>query len=180
LKKLLVLTVGLIVLAASPVFSDWRVDLGLDLAFAAGAFGGGESEMGGFEGGVLPIPMGEGSYVFDVGPLGIGIGIRGVPLIMIIPFWPDVFAELDLRKAALEAHIGGLVFGYIGLANGVETGKVLIPEVSGWLKLGKKERFRVGVGAAGAWVPGADIGDDNTGISVWLFFAGCKWVIGPG
>ena len=180
MKKLLVITVGLIVLAASPAFSDWRVDLGVDLAFAAGAFAGGESEIGGFEGKVLPIPIGEVSYLFDVGPLGIGVGIRGIPLIVIIPFWPDVFAELDLRKVALEAHIGGLVFGYIGLANGVETGKVLIPEVSGWLKLGEKDRFRLGGGVAGAWVPDADIGDDNTGISAWLFFAGCKWVIGPG
>ena len=176
-KKLLVV-ICLVALTAAPAFSDWRVDLGLDIAFAGGAFAGGESEVGGFDGNVLPIPVGAGSYVFEVGPLGVGVGIRAIPLIVIVPFWPNVFAELDLGNATLEAHLGGLLFGYFGLASGMETGEVFIPEVSGWFKVGK--RFRVGGGAIGVYVPNAEIGDDNLGISAWLFFLGGKWVLAPG
>lgn len=176
MKKLVIVVVVLGMVVAGPLAAQWRVDLGLDLAFAGAAIGGGESDVGGFDGMVLPVPIGTGSLVLDAGPLTIGGGIRAIPLIVIVPFWPDIFAELDFGPATVEAHLGGLAFGYFGIVSGIETGNVFIPEVSGWLKLGR--RFRVGGGAVGAWAPDVDLGSDN-GLSAWLFFGGIKWVIEP-
>ena len=53
---------------------------------------------------------------------------------------------------AIDASLGGYYFGYYGVGNeyGMEQMDILLPDLSVWLGLGKKQTFRLGGGAIGA------------------------------
>ena len=180
MKRKLLLIVAVLILAAAPVFCDWRVDLGADVVFGVGAANQGDAATTGFGGSVLLLPVFEGSYQWEVGPVHIGAGVAGSTLIVLTVFWPDVFAEMELGRFAVEGHLGGLLFGGFGIESFLETGQVLVPQLSGWFRLTK--RFKVGSGAIGLWFPGGieifpDVSFDGV---AFLYYVGCKWVLSPG
>ncbi len=171
-SKLLVL-VGILALAATPAFSDWRFDIGIDAIFGFGALSEDDAETLDFPDlTFITLPMGEAGYEWELGPVNLGVGVRGITLILVNLLWPDVYAELDLGKVAVEAHLGGLAFMVLGLANDTTTGEVFIPELSAWFKPGR--RFRLGGGAVGFYHP------DMEGNLLFLYYLGVKWVLGPG
>ena len=169
MKRTLALVAMVLLLAAAPGFCNWRFDLGIDGIFGLGAVsdqGSGSIDFGDLN--FFTLPMGEASYEWEFGPVGVGAGVRGISLLVINVLWPDVYAELDLGPVAVEAHIGGLAFVGIGLASFSETGQVFVPELSAWYKLGK--RFRLGAGGVGLYVP------DFSGM-VYVYYVGVKWVL---
>ena len=169
MKRTLALVAVVTLLAAAPAFCNWRFDLGIDGIFGLGAIsdeGADSMDFGDLN--FFTLPMGEASYEWELGPVGVGVGVRGITLLIVNVLWPDVYAELELGPAAIEAHIGGLAFVGIGFASFAETGQVFIPELSAWFKLGK--RFRLGGGGLGIYVP------DFDGM-VFVYYLGCKWVL---
>ncbi len=168
-RKLLVL-VGLLALTAAPAFCEWRFDIGVDAIFGFGALSDQDADTLDFpEMTFLTLPMGEAGYEWDLGPVSLGAGVRGITLILVNLLWPDIFATLELGPAAIEAHLGGLAFLAVGLINDGTTGQVFIPELSAWFKLGKA--FRLGGGAIGFYHP------DMEGNILFLYYLGAKWVL---
>lgn len=173
MKRKLIVLVGLLALAATPAFSDWRFDIGIDAIFGAGAISGDDIETGGFGENVLTLPMGGVGYEWQAGPVSIGVGMRGVTVIVFTILWPDVVAEMKFGPLVVEGHVGGLLFTGFGIGGGfMETGQVFIPELSVWFQ--PKKMFRVGAGAVGLFVP--EITDEA---AVFLYYLGVKWVIRP-
>jgi hypothetical protein len=65
--------------------------------------------------------------------------------------YPVAQIELSLGPLVVDASVGGYYFGYFGIGNvyGLERFDFLIPDVSAWIALGKKQTFRLGGGAMG-------------------------------
>jgi hypothetical protein len=170
MRKMVWILVAVLVLVCAPAFAQWRFDLGVDAVFGLGVLSDSDIETSGFGSSFLTLPMGEAAYVWGLGPVKVGAGVRGISLILVNLLWPDVYAEVDLGPVALEGHIGGLAFLAIGLVNDSATGKVLFPELSAWFRLGK--RFRLGAGTISLWAP--ELAIDAT---VFVYYLGAKWVI---
>jgi hypothetical protein len=172
-KKLVLIALAATALVAAPAFADWRVDLGADVLMGLGALSDSDLDTSGSvaQYGIL-LPMGEVAYQFGVGPVALGVGVRGVTFLIQTLLWPDVFAEIALGPVAVEGHLGGLAFASFGVLGGLfETGEVFIPELSAWFRLGK--HFRLGAGAVGMYVP-----DFDMGTVVFLYYLGGKFIIG--
>jgi hypothetical protein len=110
---------------------------------------------------VLPLPEASLRYQMDFGLLKAGAGLRAFSLIAETMAWPEAYAELDLGRASIEARLGGAAFLMFGISNQSAFGRVLVPDLSAWLKLGGAGAFRLGAGAAGLYVPKA-FGDPMT------------------
>ncbi len=169
MKRTLVLAAAALVLMAAPAFCEWRFDLGVDGVFGLGAVtdeGADSIDFGSLN--FFTLPMGGASYEWQLGPVGLGAGVRGITLLFVNVLWPDIYAEMELGPAALEAHVGGLLFLGFGLVSFSESGEVFVPELSAWFKLGRM--FRLGGGAIGLYVP------DFSGMA-FVYYIGAKWVI---
>jgi hypothetical protein len=156
--KHLVLILALILLLVSPVFGQFRFDLGADFPITVGTLSGSgvttSSEVTEFLTTFhFPFPEASAYYQFGIGPVKLAPGIRAFTFILETVAWPNLLAELQLGPVIIEAQLGGLVFGYFGLANGVEYGEVFLPDVSVWLALGKKKNIRLGAGVLGMVLP---------------------------
>ncbi len=173
MKRTLVLAAVALLLMAAPAFcNNWRVDLGVDAVFGLGVLSDSDLQTSGIGANFLTLPMGEGSYEWALGPVGVGVGIRAISFVVVNILWPDVYAEVDLGPVSFEGHIGGLLFVSIGLLNDSASGNVLFPELSAWGKLGK--RFRLGGGVISLYAPELEI--DAT---VFVYYLGIKWVLLP-
>lgn len=174
-KRKLLVVIGLVALAAAPAFCDWRFDLGIDGVFGLSALTDSGSDSTDFgELRFFTLPIGGAAYEWDLGPVNLGVGIRGISLLIINVLWPDVFASLELGPAVIEAHVGGLVFAGFGLVSFFESGEVFIPELSAWFPLGKRKIFHLGAGAVGVYLP--DFEDEAV---AFIYFVGVKWVLRP-
>jgi hypothetical protein len=156
--KHLVMITALTLLLVSPVFGEFRVDLGADMPITVGTITGSgvttSSEAGEFFSDFhFPFPEAGLSYQFGIGPVKLAPGIRVFTVILLTAAWPNVLAELQLGPVFVDAQIGGLLFGYFGLGTGLEFGQVLIPDVSAWFGFGKKKNFRIGAGVLGLMLP---------------------------
>jgi len=154
--KRIVLLVALVLVLAIPAFAGIRLDLGLDVPFVAGFISGGDvgsSDVGSTLQHPFPFPEASLYYQFDLGPIHLAPGLRFFTFILESVLWPNLLAEMQLGPVFIDAQLGGLLFVMFGLLNDVEAGKVLIPDLSVWLGLGKKKMFRLGVGAMGLLLP---------------------------
>jgi hypothetical protein len=143
-----------------PAASEVRLDIGVMVPRGAGLTLGGSttttlgSNLGNWP--FIPLPEAGIYYQGDLGMLKLGIGARAYSVLLETILWPNGYAELDLGKVAIEAQMGGGAFLMLGmLPTKFETGKVFIPDVSAWFKIGKKGNFRLGGGFIGLYVPDA-------------------------
>lgn len=162
--KRIVLLVAFIAVLAVPAFSQVRIDLGFDVPLTVGAISGSgvttSSEVGEFlRDHILPFPEASFYYQFDVGPLKLAPGVRVFTFILESVLWPNFMAELAFDPVFIQAQLGGLIFAVFGLANNIDFGEVLLPDLSIWLGLGKERRFRIGGGVLGMLLP--DLSDEG-------------------
>jgi hypothetical protein len=160
MRKLTVffLACAIALVAIPSASSQMRLDIGVMVPRGAGiTIGGATSTTLGSDVGnwpFIPIPEAGLYYQGDLGFLKLGIGARAFSFILESIVWPNAYAELDLGRVAIEAQVGGGAFLMFGLVNPDPTfGNVVIPDLSAWLKLGKKGVFRLGGGVIGLWVP---------------------------
>jgi len=149
---------AILVLVAVPTFAQWRLDVGAVVPRGAGLSIGGSTEttISGVDMASWPfIPFPEAAlyYTGDFGPVSMGVGVRAFTLILETILWPNAFVEVNLGPVALEAQVGGGLFAMLGLVSATETGKVFLPDVSAWFKIGKKGNFRLGGGLIGLYMP---------------------------
>jgi len=145
----------LLALVAVPALgSQARLDLGFFAPRGVGVSGDSDINAAMADWPFIPIPDIGIYYQGDVGPLKLGIGARGFSAIVETFAWPNAYAEFNIGPLALEAQFGGGLFAMFGLAGtDFATGKVFIPDLSAWFKLGKKGVIRLGGGAMGVYVP---------------------------
>jgi len=124
-----------LVIPGTSLFADFgigsRIDYGLDLFAYPAALLEEEQDMA-----VIPvIPLLDMGFFgeFRLGPVNLGVGIRGLSLIVVNVFWPSIYAELNLWRFSLNARIGGgalYVFPVYLIA-----GPYFVPELSLWFNL---------------------------------------------
>jgi hypothetical protein len=156
--KRLVLVVALIAVLAFPAFSQFRIDLGVDVPMTIGVMGNGEIETSNEAGDflkehILPFPEASFYYQFSAGPLTLAPGVRTFTFILETVLWPNLMAELELGPVYLQGQIGGLLFAVFGLYSNADFGNVLLPDLSVWVGLGKKRNLRLGGGVLGMALP---------------------------
>ena len=118
--KRIILVVAFVAILASPVFSQLRLDVGVDVPMNIYAVGGGEilssSDVGSFlKEHILPFPEASLYYQFNVGPVSLAPGVRVFSFILESVLWPNLMAELQLGPVFLQAQLGGLLFLFFGL-----------------------------------------------------------------
>lgn len=158
-------------------FSEGRIDLGILVPRGAGISMGGDTQtIGGLDvtnWPFIPIPDAGAYFVKTDGAWTYGIGARAFTMIVATIAWPNAFVEFNSDRLAIEAQVGGGAFAFLSVAgsNG-GFGKVAIPDVSAWYKIGKNRNFRLGGGLIGLYLPEL-IGD---GIP-FLIYLGAKGTI---
>jgi hypothetical protein len=156
--KRVILIGALIAVLAFPVFSQVRLDIGVDIPMTIGVLGGGDfdtsNEAGEFlRGHWLPFPEAALYYQFDLGPLKLAPGLRAFSFILETVMWPNLMAELAFDPVFVQVQVGGLLFALFGLGNDFQYGEVFFPDLSVWFGLGKERRFRLGGGVIGLYWP---------------------------
>ena len=156
--KRCIILVALALLLVTPAFTQVRFDLGFDIPITVGTISGSgvstSSEVGTFLSNYhFPFPEASVSYQFAAGPVILAPGIRLFTVILETVAWPNLLAELRLGPIFIDAQVGGLLFGYFGLVNGFDYGKVIMPDLSVWFGFGKQRQFRVGAGVLGFVLP---------------------------
>jgi hypothetical protein len=157
MKRIIILVAFLAVLSV-PAFSQFRLDLGVDIPMTIGVIGSGEldtsNEAGEFlRSHWLPFPEAGLYYQFDLGLIKLAPGIRVFTFILESVIWPNLMMEIALDPVFIQAQVGGLLFAFFGLANDAQYGEVFFPDLSVWFGLGKQRRFRIGAGAIGLYWP---------------------------
>ncbi|MFW5742379.1 MAG: hypothetical protein ACOCW3_02435 [Spirochaetota bacterium] len=146
-----ILLLALAVIA--PVAADSQVDIGVNIPGRIRLSVDDESvtEQIPFR---IPVPDLMYNYYTDVGPIKLGGGARVWTLILLTGAYPIVSAEFETERFILNAHLGGLVFGYLTPFpewSGIETGRVFLPEISAAFRL--TDWFSLGVAALSVRVP---------------------------
>ncbi len=177
--KKFVAVLAILVLVAVPTFAQWRLDVGAIVPRGVGLSIGGSTEttIGGVDMASWPfIPFPEAGlyYTGEFGPISMGVGVRAFTLIVETILWPNAFVEASFGPLVLEAQVGGGLFAMLGLATASETGRVFLPDISAWFKIGKKGNFRLGGGLIGLYMP--EITD--TDALPFLLYLGGKVAIG--
>jgi hypothetical protein len=156
--KRIILFVAFVAILASPVFSQVRLDIGVDVPMNIYAVGGGEvqssSDVGSFlKQHIFPFPEASLYYQFEVGPIKLAPGVRAFTMILESVLWPNLLMELAVEPVFIQAQLGGLLFLFFGLENQADFGQVFFPDLSIWIGLGKERRFRLGGGLLGMYMP---------------------------
>ena len=172
--KKIVFSLVLALAIIAPAMADWRIDIGFDIPRGLGGLAEGEaviSEEAGdfFDQYIFPFPEAGVYYQKEFGALRVGGGLRVFTFILESVYWPNAFVELDLGKVVFAFQLGGGLFGMFGLYNDLQTGQVLIPDLSAWFKIGSA--FRLGGGALGVMLP--ELGD----AVVFAYYLGAKFAI---
>jgi len=151
MKKIVLILLLIGFILVPQVFAQVRFDLGLvvpvQYGIASSDVTGDLSEYSAMMDYVIPFPELMLAYQFDVGPIKMGVGLRGYSLILETLLWPEIYAEVEFSRLVLNANVGGLALIYFGLVNGATSGGFVVPDVSLGFKLGKS--FRVCLGAFG-------------------------------
>lgn len=152
------LLIALVAVLALPIFADWRLDLGVIVPRGAGMTIGGETEtVSGLDVAEWPfIPLPEAGIYYEgkLEDLTIGIGARAFSFILASIVWPNAFAEINLDRVAIQLQVGGGAFGFLTIAGSSgDFGKVLVPDLSAWVKVGKNRNLRLGGGVIGLYLP---------------------------
>lgn len=156
-KIIPVLTVLLFLAGAGSAAADFRADLGvrvpvyLGISFdsASGTSSTGVDVLQNF---LFLLPTGSFSYEFGEDTIRAGVGVRMYTLILESMLWPAAWVEMDLDPLVLRLEAGGGAYAFFGLYNAVQTGALVIPDLSAQIKI--SDTFRVGVGAfalVGEW-----------------------------
>lgn len=158
-KSTLVLILLLGAMAITPVAADSQVDIGVNVPGWIGLSIDGErvTEQIPFR---IPVPDLMYNYFFDVGPVKLGGGARIWTLILATGAYPILSAEFETERLVLNAHLGGLIFGYVTPfpdGSGIETGRVFLPEISAAFRL--TDWFSLGVAGLSVRVP--EVTDDR-------------------
>lgn len=156
--KRFALALVVLALVAAPAFSQLRLDIGIDVPRGVGAAFQGSAEVSQetvdfFNNYFIPFPEAALHYQYDLGMFKFGLGARAYTFIVETILWPNAFAEVHLGPVVVEAQVGGGLFFMVGLANQFEAGKVFLPDLSAWFKLGKKQNLRLGGGILGLYLP---------------------------
>jgi len=149
----------LMLLLGIPLFSQVRLDMGIDVPLGLGALSDNEvftdSDVNDFlKEHILPFPELGLYYQFDGGALRGGLGLRAFTFILVTVYWPNAFIEADIGNFTTALNVGGGFFGIFGLVNESDTGNVFIPDISLWYRFGKA--FRLGGGVIGLMLPESD------------------------
>ncbi len=175
MRKFIIIA-ALAAVLALPAMADWRLDIGVIVPRGVGlsSSGGVNTDLDILNKYIIPLPEAGIYYKGDIGGLQLGIGARAFTFILETIAWPNAYAELNIGPVAIEAQIGGGAFALFGVTpTTTGTGKVFIPDVSAWFKLGKKGTLRLGGGAIGLYIP-SWLGDSVP----FLFYLGGKAAIG--
>jgi hypothetical protein len=181
-KKILCLAL-ILALSASLAFGQFRFEIGANAPVAAGAASIGSSTIADIftqidDFGIIPIPNLGLFLQANMGFLKIGAGVKVQSLIVYSMAYPAAQVELALGPFVIDASVGGYYFGYYGIGNvyGLEQFDYLIPDISAWIALGKKQTFRLGGGAMGV-LPMDSLGSLSTLELPFVAYAGLKIVL---
>ncbi len=173
-RRSVILIVLFLTLATLGLGAQVRFDVGVDIPRGVGAVVGSNVDTADFSSlasSFFPFPEATVYYRFGEGTVTGGIGLRAFTLIVETIAWPNAFVEVTLGPVAIEAQVGGGLFGLIGIANDVQFGKIFFPDLSAWFKIGKS--FRLGAGAMGIFLPGSDVSVDLP----FVYYFGAKFTI---
>lgn len=178
LKRLVIIGLALALLLPS-AFADFRFEIGVNTPVYAGIASLADVESIGVDlgdelGGILPILNLGLLLQSDLGPLKLGLGIKAHSFLVASIAYPVVQAALELGPLIAEASAGGYFYGFLAIAGfqGVTSYPLYLGDLSLWLGLGKKNTFRIGAGAVGAFGPDLDIG-----LTPFIAYAGLKVVL---
>lgn len=179
LKRLVIIGLALALLLPS-AFADFRFEIGVNTPVYAGLASLADMEQIGVglgEGldGVLPILNLGLMLQSDLGLLKLGIGIKAHSFLVASIAYPVVQAAIELGPLIAEASAGGYFYGLLVFGDelgGVTNYPIYLGDLSLWLGLGKKNTFRIGAGAVGAFGPDLDIG-----LTPFIAYAGLKVVL---
>ena len=133
-------------LAIVPVSADSQVDIGLHIPYRIGI----ESEDQDFNEAIdyaFLVPDVKWNYFFLDDTLKVGVGARLFTVILESFVYPIVTVEAEMNNFVISAHAGGFAFFFFGLYNDLQTGSILLPEVSvayrfnDWFSLGTGAMF---------------------------------------
>jgi len=156
MKKLLLFVVLILIVSVPAAFSQFRFEIGASAPLAVGYISGSGGDFGNVvstieDEGIIPIPNMGLFLQANLGPIKIGVGAKVQSIILYSIAYPVAQVEIALGPLAIDASLGGYYFGYyaIGDVYGVESADILLPDLSVWLGIGKKNAFRIGGGAIG-------------------------------
>jgi hypothetical protein len=169
--KRIIIIFALIAILALPAFSQVRLDLGVSVPMTLGYIGQGEirtdSDIGDFlQSHIFPFPEAGLYYQFNVEPLRLALGVRVFTFILESVMWPNFLLELSFEPVFIQAQLGGLLFAAFGLYSNADFGKIILPDLSIWIGLGKERRFRLGGGVLGLALP--ELTTEGIGIAPYL------------
>jgi hypothetical protein len=154
-------------------FADVRLDIGFDIPRGIGSVAENQMSVNQdavdfFNNYIFPFPEAGIYYQQNLGPTRVGVGARAFTFILETVFWPNAYVEADLWKFTAALQAGGGLFGTFGLYNSFQTGKVFIPDLSLWFRIG--EVFRVGGGMVWFVLP------DSSSTS-FVYYLGAKFAL---
>ncbi|HWR10705.1 MAG TPA: hypothetical protein VN445_02685 [Rectinemataceae bacterium] len=156
MKKIFICMVLILCVSVPAAFSQFRFEIGASAPITFGAFNGETSDFADVgsildEVGIIPIPNLALLLQLDAGPVKLGAGIKAWTALVASAAYPIVQAEIALGSLSIDASLGGYFLAYYGVPDtfGFEEIGALIPDISVWLGIGKKNAFRIGGGAMG-------------------------------
>ncbi len=183
MRKAILALLAILVLA-SPLAAQLRVDVGIEKPLSLGATNSEEAEDDFDDASEfvreqlwLFFPTVSAYYEWDLEVVKLAAGVRAYTFIVVGALWPNLLAELNFGPLYVDAQLGGLLFGYYALnTGGLDAGKVLIPDISVWLGLGKTRSFRIGAGFMGLYIP---VLVEEADIIPYMGYIGAKFSLKP-
>jgi hypothetical protein len=158
MKRIVVLTL-ILALVGGIAFGQIRLDAGIAIPIGiATALDGSSLQMNSvvgelFASTLLPLFEVAFHYQFDLGMVKLGLGARAFSYICETLLWPNAFVEYDFGLIIAEAQIGGGGYLLLGQVSAFQAGKVFFPDLSVWMRLGREQVIRVGMGIIGIYLP---------------------------
>lgn len=178
MKRIPVLICLIVLFAGVTANAQPRIDIGIDVPFYFGMTLPGGDDVGSFSDFTFLFPEITGSYVFNLGFINIGVGVRMFTFIVETFGWPNAFVELNLGPMVLSAQIGGGLLFAFGLANTVETGPIVVGDLTAAFTV--TEWFRLGIGVLTIAEVDEDIAFSDEGTFPFVVYAFAKFPISLG
>ena len=127
--------------AGAQVRIEANVSWPISIGFKSGndLFSGSDIDLSGYH---FLLPDFRIYYQFGEGLIQGGVGARAYTALIETFLFPEAFVELNLNPIVVEASLGGLLYGFIGLYNNLTTSSIVIPDfnvgwqVIPWLRIG--------------------------------------------